>query len=529
MDIIFPSFGNIVYEFEEHCMSEAYIVASDLGSGGCKTIVMDLDGQVVATAQQEYPTHYPNPGWVEQDPEDWYTAFCATVRAALDQVAISPGQVAGVGIVGVTHNVVLLDEQDCPLCPTILIFDSRSALQVQTVLGRWGDEVWERTLNDITPVWTWPQLLWIRQNMPDVWRGTRRILFQKDYVRHRLAPAPVTDVIDAGGTLFFDPVREEWIEPFCDDLELDPSWLPQIVEPMDVVAKVSPQGADDTGLAAGTPVIAGTTDTAAEVLGSGAVRPGIATVKLASVGRIAAVTDKPLYSHHIFNYRHVFDNLWYPGTASKSAASSYRWLRDVAWADESNKDVYEVMGEAAAQVPPGSDGLIFHPHLLGEWAPHWDDQMRGSFVGLTARHTRGHLARAVLEGVAFSLKDALSEMEGLGLQARDVRLIGQGSKSRLWSEIVANVLDRPLSVPEQPDAAYGTALIAAMGVGAIERTPEAIESVINMRWSIEPDPDLSGAYAKLFDTYRDVDAALCSINARLHEFEHQQSIKSTEI
>ena len=504
-------------------MSESYVVASDLGSGGCKTVVLNLRGRVVAAAQQEYPTYYPQPGWVEQDPEDWYAAFCTTVRAALEKAGVAPGQVMGVGIAGVTHNVVLLDEQDRPLCHTILIFDSRSTAQVQAILDRWGERVWERTLNEVTPIWTWPQLLWIREHRADVWRATRRILFQKDYVRHRLAPAPVTDVIDAGGTLLFDPVQEAWIEPFCADLALDPAWLPRVVGPLDIVAGVSPRGAADTGLAAGTPVIAGTTDTVAEVLGSGAVRPGSAVVKLASVGRIAAVTTGPMYSPHILNYRHVFDGLWYPGTASKSAASSYRWLRDVAWPDADEEQVYRLMDQAAAQVPPGCDGLIFHPHLMGEWAPHWDEQMRGDFIGLTARHTRSHLTRAVLEGVAFSLKDALAEMEGLGLRAEDIRLIGQGSKSPLWSHIVANVLDRPLRVPEQPDAAYGIALITAMGVGAIERTPEALDAVIAMRHLIEPDPEVSGTYATLFDVYRDADVALRSINARLHDFEHRRA------
>jgi xylulokinase len=224
--------------------------------------------------------------------------------------------------------VVFLDEQDHPLCRTILIFDDRSTTQVRDILDRWGDAVWERTLNEVSTVWTWPQMLWIREHRPEVWRATRRILFQKDYVRHRLAPSPVTDVIDAGGTLLFDPIQEEWIEPFCQDLELDPSWLPEVVDSLDVVAEVGPQGAADTGLAVGTPVIAGTTDTVAEVLGSGAVRAGSAVVKLASVGRIAAVTTEPMHSRHILNYRHVLDGLWYPGTASKSAASSYRWLRD---------------------------------------------------------------------------------------------------------------------------------------------------------------------------------------------------------
>ena len=504
-------------------MKYNYVIASDLGSGSCKTIAMDVNGKVAATAQYEYQTYYPHPGWAEQDPEDWYAAFCATVRSVMEQSGISQGQVVGVGIVGVTHNVVLMDEHDKPLCRTILIFDSRSTAQVDEILAHWGDDVWNLTLNDITPVWTWPQMLWLKQNRPEVWSKTRHILFQKDYVRHRFAPAYITDVIDAGGTLFFDPVLETWIEPFCEDLGIDPTWLPEVVSPFEIVTKVSPQGAADTGLAAGTPVIAGTTDTVAEVLGSGAVSPGEAVVKLASVGRIAAVTTEPMRSSHILNYRHVFDGLWYPGTASKSAATSVRWLRDAVWSEGCQETVYSRMDEAASEVSPGSNGLIFHPHLLGEWAPHWDDQMRASFVGLTARHTRSHLTRAVMEGVGFSLKDALVEMEDLGLKPKDIRLIGQGSKSSIWSYIIANILDRPLMVPEQVDAAYGTALITAMGIRAIEQSPKALEPVIAMRNKIDPDPLVSSTYAALFDIYRQADRALRSVDLRLGEFEQAYS------
>jgi len=504
-------------------MTESYVIASDIGSGGCKTLIVNAHGRVIANAQQEYPTAYPKPGWVEQNPDAWYAAFCATVRAVLSESRIAPQDIVAVGIVGVTHNAVLLDAHDRPLCPTILMFDTRSTAQVQRILACWGATVWEQTLNDVTPVWTWPQLLWIRENQPEVWRAARRLLFPKDYVRHRLAPAFVTDVIDAGGTLLFDPVREEWIQPFCDDLGIEPDWLPRVVNPMDIVARVSPQGAADTGLAIGTPVIAGTTDTASEVLGSGAIRPGTAIVKLASVGRIAAVTCAPARANHILNYRHVFPGLWYPGTASKYAASAYRWLRDVIWHNVHDKEIYRLMDEAAAGAPVGCDGLVFHPHLMGEWAPHWDEQMRGDFIGLTARHTRAHLTRAVLEGVAFALKDALAEMESLGMNAQDIRLIGQGSKSALWARIVCDALNRPLRIPEQPDAVYGGALITAMGVGLIERTPATLDRTIAMRHTLEPELDAANACAQLFEIYRETDVALRSVSMRLHTFEHQQA------
>lgn len=509
-------------------MKQEFVLASDLGSGGCKTVILDKRGKVVAAAQQEYPSNYPQPGWAEQDPEDWYRAFCHTVRAVLDQSAVPPVQIAGVGIVGVTHNTVLLDEHDRPLAPAILIFDNRSTAQVEQILARWGEEVCERTLNDVSPLWSWPQLLWVRQHRPEVWKAARRILFQKDYVRHRLATAPVTDTIDASGSLLFDPREQKWIEAFCRDLGLEPEQLPYAAAPMEVVSGVSHQGAADTGLAEGTPVIAGATDTAAEVLGAGALRPGSAVVKLASVGRIAIVNSEPVCQAHILNYCHVLDGLWYPGTASKSAASAYRWLRDALWPESNAEDVYRLMDEAAAQAPAGSEGLLFHPHLMGEWAPYWDERMRGNFIGLTARHNRAHLTRAVLEGVAFALKDALSELQTSGQSIEQIRLIGQGSKSRLWGQIVANALNCSLHIPEQPDAAYGAALITAMAVNLIERKPEALETIITLRQSLSPEEKGTACYARLFDLYRETDRALRPIAGRLHDFEQELNSQKEE-
>ncbi len=500
-------------------MSEYYVVASDIGSGGCKTAVINVEGKILSAAQKEYPNSYPHTGWVEQNPEDWYQAFCDTVRLVLKD--IEPRRVLGVGIVGVTHNFVLLDKNDRPLYPSILLFDTRSNDQVKKIIGRWGVEnILDEALNGVTTAWSWPQLLWIRENEKEVWQATRRLLFQKDYVRNRLNPSPVTDYIDAHGSLLFNPVQREWIKPFCDDLGLDYNWLPEVVPPLDVVTKVGSQGAGDTGLAEGTPVIAGATDTVAEVLGSGANQPGIAIVKLASVGRIAVVTTDPIYNPRVLNYHHVWDELWYPGTASKSAASSYRWLRNILWPDTKEETIYQRMDSEAENVPPGSNGLLFHPHLMGEWAPHWNDQLRGNFLGLTARHSRAHLIRAVLEGVAFSLKDALSELEELGAQIEEIRLIGQGAKSRLWCQIVTDIINRPISVPEEVDAVYGAALITAMGVNAIGQSAEEVKSKITIRDSLVPIKDNASTYATLFEVYRDADKALYSISDRLFALDH---------
>ncbi|MCI0679254.1 MAG: hypothetical protein L0Z63_09490 [Actinobacteria bacterium] len=502
-------------------MPSDLILASDLGSGACKTVLIDARGRVRATAHREYPTFYPRPGWAEQDPDDWFTAFAATVVEVLDVSEAKPEDILAVGIVGVTHNAILLDAQQRPLGPSILMFDARSAAEVQSIKERWGPEVGRRTLNSVSTVWTWPHLEWVRRHRPEAWSSAAHIVFQKDYVRNRLAPSLVTDHIEASGTLLFDPVEGVWIDDFLTDLGLSQDRLPDVVDPGAVVGAVGAEGASATGLLVGTPVIAGTTDTVAEMVGSAAVVPGAATIKLASVGRIALVTKDPIPAPSVLNYRHVFEGLWYPGTASKYAASAYRWLREAFWPELADAaDAYELMDEAASSVPAGAEGLIFHPHLNGQWAPYWDDELRGAFLGVTSRHSKAHFTRATLEGVAFAIRDALDSLSTLGPAIEDLRLIGRGARSHLWTEVLSNVIARPLSVPAQVDAAFGSALITAMSVGVIDHTPEAIRRLAaTTTRRVEPATQIVGIYEALFEQYRDSVSSIRSVSKGLFDFE----------
>jgi len=488
-----------------------------LGTGGCKTVVVDARGVVVAAARSEYPTAYPRPGWCEQDPRDWLDAVCATVRAALAQASLSPSQIAVFGLVGVTHNAVLLDAQGQPLRPSILIYDTRSQAECDEIGARWGDEIFHRTCNTISPLWTWPQLEWLKRHEPEVWAATRAILFQKDYVRHCLVPSPVSDLIDAEGSLLFDPIAGEWIGDFVADLELPASALPDVVKPTDIVGYIDSRGAAMTALPVGTPVVAGTSDTAAEILGVGALRPGQGMVKLASVGRIACVATGPGDHPSFINYRHILDGLWYPGTACKHATSAYRWLRETMW----DETPYHEMSAAAATVRPGCDGLLFHPHLQGEWAPYWDSRLRGDFVGVTMRHGRSHFTRAVMEGVALALRAGVESMQTQGLPFDDVRLVGQGATSRLWRQIIADTLNRLIIIPAERDAAYGAALIAGMGIGLFPTDADVIARLIQIQERREPDAARASLYDELFGVYQDTDATLRSVSHRLTAFEQK--------
>lgn len=521
-------------------MRAKFYVACDLGSSQCKTALFNGDGSTVALISREYPSQYPAVGWVEQNPEDWVEACFGSIALLLRQTGISPDDIAGVGIVGVTHNAVLLDELHQPLSPAILLYDIRSKLQVAHICAKWGTEyIRRRTLNDMTTVWTWPQLLWVKENRPEIWQRVATVVFQKDYVRSRLAnatdastgienPSLCTDSIDAEGSLLFDPMEEVWIEEFCQDLGISPFQLPQVVDPMHVVGSVSAMAAARTGLREGTPVIAGTTDTVAEVLAAGGVEAGIATLKLASVGRITLTQASPIRKPHTLNYRHILKDLWYPGTASKSAAYSFRWLKDLLYPMEDQTgpdgqggkgdqgDVYRLMDELASCIPVGSGGLLFHPHLMGEWAPHWNTSMKANFIGLQARHTRGNLIRATLEGVAFSLLDAFGEMAIAPADIKELKLIGQGSRSPLWSQIVADVFNHTITVPTQMEAVYGAGIITIMGITG--KTISEFSPLLRTGIRYEPQAQVAGTYARLFDIYREADAALTPVYEKLDGF-----------
>lgn len=493
---------------------KAFVLGSDIGTGSCKTVLLDAGGRVVAAAEQGYPSHYSQPGWVEQDPEDWYRAFVNTAARVLRHCP-DTAAIRALCIVGVTHNPVLLDQNQRLLRPAIHFWDRRSVAQAAAIRAHWGAAVRQRALNEVDSLWTWPQLLWIRQHEPAVWARIAHLLFAKDYVRHRLAPSLLSDTIDPVGTLLYDGRQRRWIAPFVDHLRLPATVLPAVHSPLAVVARVTERAAQETGLVAGTPVLTGTTDTAAEVLGAGAWRPGQAVVKLASVGRIMVVMERPLTAPHSFNYPHIVEDLWYPGSVTKFGAAAYRWARQVWWPELTGTTVYATMDRSASQAPPGSEGLLFHPHLDGEYAPQWDPRLRGTLVGLTTRHRRAHLTRAVLEGVAFQIRAALAAVAAAGGQYDEVRLIGGGAGSPLWAQIMADVLGRGLLVPVERSAAYGAGLMAGVATGLYPRPGEGLGQLIQRERHHAPNPPTQARYRDYYERYLAVGRGLAPISRQL--------------
>jgi xylulokinase len=493
------------------------LLGIDIGTSGCKVTVIDLEGRIVDSAFGEYHTHRPEPGWSEQDPDEWYRVACELLRTVFARGRCRPEAILAMSLDGSTHNAVLADEQFRPLRPAIMWTDQRSVRQAARLEAVAGKRIFEIGYQKPSPTWTLPQLAWIGEHEPDVLRKTRRVLFTKDFVRYRLTGAWETDHIEAQGSLLYDMAGRCWSKELCSLVGLPEEVLPPLVAPTDVVGTVTEAAAAETGLRAGTPVVAGCSDSAVEDYAAGAIRPGQMIVKLATAGNVNVMTAAAHPHPRTLTYSHVIPGLWYTVVATNTAASAERWFRDgfcqseVERAAAGGVSVYDLLHESAKQIPAGAEGLFFHPYLLGERAPYWDPNLRGSFVGATMRHGKAHFVRALLEGVAYSLRDCFRTIVDLQLPVDEVRLIGGGAKSDLWAQIVADIFGRPMVRPAGSDASFGAALLAGVGVGRFGDTAEAVERCVRVRDVIEPDAANQERYERWFPFYCAIHDALAGI------------------
>ncbi len=483
------------------------LLGIDVGTSGCKVTVIDPQGRIVDEGFGEYQTFHPHPGWSEQDPEEWYGVVCRLLRAMFERGACRAEQIAALSLDGSTHNAVLADADFRPLRRAIMWTDQRSVAQAARLEEETGRQIFETTYQKPSPTWTLPQILWVKEHEPEVVDGAVHVLFTKDYVRYRLTGTWETDHIEAQGSLFYDMQNRNWSAPLCELAGLPVESLPPLVEPTDVVGSVTRQAAEATGLKEGTPVVAGCSDSAVEDYAAGAIEPGHMILKLATAGNVNVMTAEPHPHPKTLTYSHVIPGMWYTVVATNTAASAERWFRDLFCSEEitqarqQNTSPYVLMHEQAAQVPPGADGMFFHPYLLGERAPYWDANLRGSFVGATMRHSKAHFLRALLEGVAFSLRDCFRTIIELGLSVDEIRLIGGGAKSALWSQIISDIFARPVIRPAGCDASFGAALVAGVGAGLFESEAEAVRRCAKVRDVVRPQPESVDLYARLFPLY----------------------------
>ena len=474
----------------------------DISTTGAKVLLMNHEGEVMSSATTPLSLSTPRPLWSEQYPEDWWQAVAASVRQALLQANTSGEAVSAIGLTGQMHGLVLLDEQKQTLRPAILWNDQRCADECDEIRARIGRQrLIQITGNEALTGFTAPKIVWVKNHEPEIFARTRHILLPKDYVRLKLTGALAMDKADGSGTILFDLKARNWSPEILNALGIPSEWMPRTFEGHEVTGEVSSQAAEATGLRAGTPVVAGGGDQAAQAVGVGAVRPGIVALTLGTSGVVFATTESCLIEPEgrLHAFCHALPNRWHLMGVMLSAAGSLQWYRDTLAADTSFD---ELMAEAAA-APSGSEGLIFLPYLSGERTPYPDPLARGAWVGLTLRHKRGHLTRSVLEGVAFGLKDSFVLIEGAGLGAiEQVRVSGGGAKSALWRQILADVLGAELVVVNTTEgAAYGAAILAGVGFGEWPDAEAACSYLIKPVERVSPEEKRVLFYGLLHDKY----------------------------
>ncbi len=487
-----------------------YLLGVDVGTTGSKAILLTLDGNVVVSASTEYQTSMPRPLWAEQDPRDWWRATVASIRRVLS-TAEKNAQVVSVGLTGQMHGLVLLDKLGNVLRPCIMWNDQRNSAQCEAIAQKIGAQTLLDWIgNPILPGFTAPKVLWVREHEPKIYGEIARVLLPKDYVRYRLTGDYATEVSDASGTALFDVRHRRWSENMLAALDLPHAWMPQCFESSIVSAKVSSAAADETGLAAGTPVIGGSSDQAAQAIGTGIVHEGVTSITIGTSGVVFAQSDTYRAEPHgrLHAFCHAVPEKWHLMGVMLSAGGSFRWYRDALGGHEkeiakrTGRDVYDVLTSEAARVPAGCEGLLFLPYLTGERTPYPDPNARGVFFGLTARHSKAHMTRAVLEGVSFGLRDSLELMRALKVPIRQVRASGGGARSALWRQILADVFAMEIATVDVTEgAAYGAALLAGVGAGVYPSVESACDRLVKITGVDAPGPSNS-LYSEYYAQYR---------------------------
>jgi xylulokinase len=500
----------------------------DLGTGGVRAIVVDArNGNILSGATSEYPLLTPHPQWAEQHPEDWWQASRAAIRQALREAGDASGDLVALGVTGQMHGLTLLDKDHQVIRPALLWCDQRTARQCEEIHETVGlERLRQITSNPALTGFTAPKILWVRAHEPQAYARIRHALLPKDYLRFMLSGEFATDVADASGTLLLDVARRTWSGDLLDLLHIDPAWLPSLHEGPEVCARVSLAGAGATGLPEGLPIIAGGGDQAAGGVGNGIVRPGLASCTIGTSGVLFAATDSPRSDPRgaLQAFCHSVPGMWHVMGVTQAAGLSLRWVRDhlsaaeVAEAKKRGVDPYHLLSEQAQQAPAGCEGLLFLPYLMGERAPHLDPAARGGWIGLTARHGRPELIRAVMEGVAYSLRDCLELFREIGVPVADVRASGGGARSLLWREIMADIFGVPVTTLEIGEGpAYGAALLASVGAGIHPDVPAACDATLRESSRLHSDRRRHAIYERHYEIYRTLYPALREQFKRLAE------------
>jgi xylulokinase len=511
----------------------AYLIGLDVGTSSAKVVVADLRGRVVFTTEADYTFRIPRPLWAESDPADWWEGVQRAMRDVWAKTPVKPTEVAGVGLTGQMHGLVLLDAVGKVLRPCIMWNDQRTAKQCAALTKKVGRaRVLKLTGNPVLPGFTAPKILWVAENEPQVYRKVAKVLLPKDYLRYKLSGEFFTDVSDASGMSLLDVAKRQWSDEMLRACGVPRAWLAEVTESPVATTKVSAEAAKLTGLPEGTPIVAGAGDQAAGAVGCGIVKTGVVSCTLGTSGVVFAHADKyrPDPQGRLHAFCHAVPGKWHLMGVQLSSAGSLQWFKNALGGEETLREkagegnAYDLLTAAAAKVPAGAEGLIFLPYLTGERTPHPDPNARGVFCGLTLRHTKAHLTRAVLEGVTYGLRDSLELMRALGVRPKAVVASGGGARSAFWRQMLADNFETPLmTVSATEGSAYGAALLAGVGTGVWPTVEAACATAVKETGRVKPGksakvyreyyPRFRALYPKLKDEF----AAIAEITEKRHE------------
>lgn len=489
----------------------------DVGTTSTRVLAINEKGEIKASVSKEYPMLTPQPGWAEQDPEDWWRATVEGIREAISK-GMDPQEVKGIGLSGQMHGSVFLDKDGKVIRPAILWCDQRTAEQCEWITEKIGkDKVVQYTCNPVLTGFTAPKIIWLRDKEPSNFEKLAKVLLPKDYIRYRLTGEYASEVSDASGTSLFDVKNRRWSKEMVEGMGLSMDILPTVAESPEITGHLSKIASEETGLPEGIPVVGGGGDQAAGGVGAGVVEKGKIFVSLGTSGVVFAFTEEPVIDKglRLHTFCHAVPGKWHVMGVMLSAGGSYRWFRDALGEPERTVakmigvDEYELINKEAEKAPPGCEGLIFLPYLTGERTPHADPYARGVFFGLTYRCTKGYLARAVMEGVSFGLRDSYEIMKEMNIPVEEIRMIGGGARSPLWRRITASIFNMPnytLNLEEGPS--FGVALLASVGVGFYSSVEEACKATIFLKERTEPVKEEVEVYDKLYKVYGELYVSL---------------------
>ena len=493
----------------------------DIGTSGTKTLAMREDGVILASATVEYPLYSPKPGWSEQHPEDWWKASVRSVKQVMKAAKLKAADVGGIGLSGQMHGSVFLDKSGKVIRPALLWNDQRTAAECAEIekLAGGRKRLIKMVANPALTGFTAPKILWLRNNEKKNFDRTVQILLPKDYVRFQLTGEFATEVSDASGTLLLDVVKRKWSKPLLSKLDLDADLLPQMYESEDVTGGLTAAAAKAMGLNAGTPVVGGGGDQAASAIGNGIVRKGVVSATMGTSGVVFAHSDEVQVDPEgrLHTFCHAVRGKWHVMGCVLSAGGSLQWFRNELCNDEMTQakkkkvDPYELITAQAAAAPAGSEGLFFLPYLTGERTPHADPHARGSWVGLSLRHGKGHLARSVMEGATYAMRDSLEIAKAMDIPVREVRLSGGGARSEFWRQMQADIYGQSVvTINAEEGPAYGVALLAAAGTGAYKDVVEACKATISVVTRTKPAAPARKTYNKCYPVYQQLYQSLKS-------------------